>query len=170
MGQVIVLNLDYQYLNKISWKKAISLIYKGKVEVVKESAKVVKNFENTVKIAIPTVVRLLRLVRSIYRNKVPFSKRTVLIRDEYRCQYCGTETKRHLTLDHIVPKSRGGKTTFENCVGACSKCNSIKNNRTPSEAHMSLLKLPTEPTIMEFILIQMRNEGIMDLLRELGVY
>jgi len=168
MESVIVLNYDYQYLNKISWKRAVCLIYSGKAEVLKQTTKLVRNAEKTIALFIPLVLRLLRLVRAVYRQKVPFSRKNVMVRDGFKCQYCGGSED--LTVDHIVPKSRGGKTTFENCVAACKPCNSRKRNRTPSEAGVYPMSKPYEPTIMEFIMIQMRKENIDSFLKEIGVY
>jgi 5-methylcytosine-specific restriction endonuclease McrA len=169
MDAVVVLNYDYQYINKISWKKAVCLVYKGKAEVLKESRRLIRNAEKTVEIMVPKVLRLLKLVRVIYKQKVPFSKKNVLVRDNYTCQYCGTN-KVKLTIDHIVPRSRGGKTTFENCVAACRECNSRKGNKTPREAKMFPRSRPTEPTIMEFLRLQMKRERVDLFLKELGVY
>lgn len=169
MDAVVVLNYDYQYINKISWKKAICLVYKGKAEVLKESKRLIRNAEKTVEIMVPKVLRLLKLVRVIYKQKVPFSKKNVLVRDNHTCQYCGTNKVR-LTIDHIVPRSKGGKTTFENCVAACRECNSKKGNKTPREAKMFPRSRPTEPTIMEFLRLQMKRERVDKFLKEIGVY
>lgn len=79
-------------------------------------------------------------------NKVHFSRRMLYKRDEYTCQYCGCKPKSsELTLDHVQPKSRGGKTKFDNCVLACVECNSFKADRTPEEAKMKLLRKPKRP-------------------------
>lgn len=166
---VIVLNQDYQFLNKVSWQKAICLIYKGKAEILRHTKKVVRNAERTIEILIPKVLRLLKLVRAIYKQKVPFSRKNVMVRDGFMCQYCGVTGKR-LTIDHVIPKSRGGKTVFENCVSACKDCNSRKSNKTPREAKMFFRKQPQAPTIMEFLRLQMQRENIDKFLKELGVY
>lgn len=169
MNTVVVLNQDYQYLNKVSWQKAVCLMYKGKAEALKFTKEVIRNAEKTIEIYVPSVLRLLKLVRAIYKHKVPFSRRNVMVRDGFTCQYCG-DAKKRLTIDHVIPKSRGGKTIFENCVGACKKCNSKKSDRTPTEARMFLKKQPWAPTIMEFLRIQMKKENIDVFLKDLGVY
>ena len=168
MERTIVLDSNYSFLNVINWKRAICLMVKGKVEVLKYTDRVVSNAERTVQMKIPAVIKLIKIIRSLYRNRVPFSKRNVMVRDGFACAYCGSTIA--LTIEHILPVSRGGKSTFENCVAACTKCNSRKGNRTPSEAKMYLKKQPYAPTIAEFIKMRMEKLGIMDLLRELGVY
>ena len=105
----------------------------------------------------------------MFRVRVPFGKRNILIRDNFTCQYCGKKVKK-LTIDHIIPKSRGGETSFENCVSSCKECNNRKGMKTPREAGMSLMKVPTQPTIMEFYMQQMKSMGIDKLLMSLGVY
>ena len=118
---------------------------------------------------VPKVLRLLKLVRAVYKQKVPFSRKNIMVRDDFVCQYCGITGER-LTIDHVIPKSRGGKTNFENCVGACKTCNAKKANKTPREAKMFLKKQPYSPTIMEFLRMQMKKENIDTFLEELGVY
>lgn len=168
MERAVVLNSDYTFLNMVSWKKAIKLLVKEKAEVVKEGLKTVCNAEGTCQIKIPLILRLVKLVRSVYRNKVPFSRKNVMIRDGHKCQYCGATEQ--LSIDHIIPASRGGKSTYENCVACCVPCNLKKGNKTPNEIHMYLKKQPTEPTIMEFLRIKMQSLGVDSYLKELGVY
>lgn len=169
MESCIVLNADYTYINTVSWKKAIKLVINGKAEALKYSNKVLTNFENTIIMKVPSVMKLLKLVRTIYKTKVPFSKKNVLIRDGFKCLYCGSKSHR-LTIDHVVPVSRGGKSNFENCVAACRKCNNKKGSRTASEARMYLQKQPYAPTISEFIMIKIKSMGIYQTLKDLGVY
>jgi 5-methylcytosine-specific restriction endonuclease McrA len=114
-------------------------------------------------------MRLIKLIRTIYRTSVTFTKRNVLIRDRFKCAYCGSHGDR-LSIDHIIPKSRGGKMTFENCVAACKPCNLRKGGRTPNEAKMYLKVRPYQPTISEFLRLKFESLGIHDMLRELGVF
>lgn len=170
MERVVVLNSDYSFLNVVSWQKAIKMIVKKKVEVIKQSLKKVRNGDKTIEMLIPKVLRLIKMVRTIYRTRVPFSKKNVLVRDKYSCKYCGTKEGR-LTIDHVIPKSQGGKSSFENCVTSCKPCNNTKDDRTPSQAKMFFVgKPPWNPTIMEFLNIKMEALGVDELLRELGVY
>lgn len=186
MDKVIVLNSDYSFLNLVSWKTAMRLICKKKVEVLKETTKVLTDEFKTWAINIPLVVRLIKIVRTIYRTRVPFSKKNVLVRDNFTCQYCGEEfngkqKKRILNkegsyeslllnIDHIVPKSNGGTSNFENCVASCRICNNKKGNKTTKEAGMSLMRKAFQPTIMEFLILKMKALGIDDILKELDIY
>jgi 5-methylcytosine-specific restriction endonuclease McrA len=167
MTNVIVLNGDYSFLNTISWQKALKLLVKGKATVVKYADKAVRTAEGIV-MKLPAVMKLIKIVRTIYRTHIPFSKKNVLIRDNYTCQYCGTSNE--LTIDHVVPVSRGGKSIFENCVAACRECNGKKGNRLPKECNMFIKKSPVAPTISEFTRLKAMKVGIFDLLKELGVY
>ena len=167
MSRCIVLNGDFTFLNTVSWRRAIRLVMTGKTEVLKYTDRVLHCSDGK-EIPIPLVVRLIKVIRMIYKNRVPYSKRNVMVRDEYTCAYCGAT--QNLTIDHIIPSSRGGKTTFENCVTACQPCNNKKGNRTPSESHMFLRKQPHPPTISEFFRIKMKQLGVDDFLKELGVY
>ena len=139
MQNCVILNGDYSYLNTVSWQKAIKLIVKGKATVIKYTEVVVKTAEHVI-VKIPAVMKLMKIIRTIYRTKVPFSKKNVMVRDGFTCQYCGA--LKALTIDHVIPVSRGGKSTFENCVTACKDCNNKKSNKLPSEIFMYLKKQP----------------------------
>jgi len=167
MERVIILNGDYTYLNSVTWKRAIRLVIKGKTEVLKYGDEVLKLVDGSV-MKIPSVMKLMKVIRMIYKHKVPYSKKNIHTRDNHECAYCGSNTD--LTIDHVIPSSRGGKTTFENCVAACRKCNHKKGSRTPHEANMYLKKQPYAPTISEFFRIKMKQLGIEAYLKELGVY
>ena len=168
MERCVILNGDYTFLNIVSWKRAICLMIKQKAEVLKYSDKVLVNCEGKVITKIPIVMKLIKIIRMIYKNRVPFSKKNVLIRDKFRCGYCGS--RQQLTVDHVIPASQGGKTTFENCITACRSCNNKKGRRTPSEAKMYLSHQPYAPTISEFIALKMKQLGVDHILKELGVY
>jgi 5-methylcytosine-specific restriction endonuclease McrA len=163
----ILLNGDYSYLDQIDWKRAICLVFADKAKVLKYSDRMIKGVGKVFRA--PAVMVLIKVVRSVYRNRVPFNKKNVLVRDRYTCAYCGGKP-RNLTLDHIIPASRGGKTDFDNCVACCSACNSRKGARTPGEARMHLLKRPYQPTISEFIRIRLKQSGAYGYLQELGLY
>lgn len=167
MEAVVLLNSDFTPLGVIGWKKAVKLIAKKKVEVVKYGTHVVSNFEKTVVITIPLIIRLVKLIRTLWGKRVPFSKRTVIIRDNFTCAYCGKYSKTGMTIDHIIPKAQGGKSTFDNVVSCCLPCNNYKDNKTPAQAKMYLKIRPTTPTIMEFIIKQIRNIGLTETLNEL---
>jgi 5-methylcytosine-specific restriction endonuclease McrA len=157
MDRCIVLNGDYTFLNTVSWRRAVTLVMAGKTEVIKYADKVIR-LANGTTLKIPVLIKLMKIIRTIYRNKVPFSKRNVMVRDNYKCCYCGCCDE--LTIDHVIPSSRGGKTEFDNCITCCMKCNAKKGDRTPTEARMYLQKRPYAPTISEFFRIKMRQLGL----------
>ena len=167
MTQCVVLNADYSFLNVVDWKRAMCLLFKEKVKVLRYSSRTVRTGEGlTVKI--PAVIKLIKFIRMVYRSRVPFSKRNVLIRDGFKCAYC-RRAGSHLTLDHIVPRSRGGNTVFENCVAACKPCNHKKGNKTPSEAKMYPQVKAYQPTISEFLRRRVKLLGFDELLRDIGI-
>jgi len=168
MTQCVLLNADYSFLNLVNWKRAVCLMTKGKVEVVKDSPRTIRSCSG-VELKVPAVMRLIKLIRTIYRNRVTFTKRNVLIRDRFKCAYCGARREK-LSIDHIIPKSRGGKMTFENCVAACKPCNLKKGGRTPNEAKMYLNARPYQPTISEFLRLKFENLGIHEVLQELTLF
>jgi len=168
MNQCVLLNADYTFLNVVNWKRAMCLIVKGKVQVLKHSERIIRTAEG-IAIKVPAVMRLIKLIRALYRNRVPFSKKNILVRDGFKCAYCGNGKER-LTIDHIIPKSRGGRTTFENCVSSCKSCNNKKGDRTPSDAHMFLKVKAYQPTIAEFLRLKVQRLGINDVLRDFGIY
>lgn len=145
---VIVLNADFMFLNLVSWKRAIKLVLKDKVEIIKKSKEYVKAGNN--KIYIPMVVRLVNMVKHILRKKFTFSKKNVFIRDDYTCQYCGKVVSEP-TIDHVFPVSKGGKTTWENCVTSCKKCNNEKGNLSLKEFGKPLRTQPKKPSYMEIL-------------------
>lgn len=165
MAQCILLNADYSFLNVVSWRRAMCLVAKQKVEVLSYAKRSVGCVAG-IRRAVPAVMRLIKLIRTIYRARVPFSKRNVLIRDGFRCAYCGASGKR-LTVDHIVPRCRGGGNDFDNCVACCQGCNARKGGRTPREAHLQLRRRPYQPTISEFIRLKFASLGIDGILAEI---
>lgn len=162
--RVIVLNANYTFLNIIDWKKCMCLLEKGKVQIVKYSNAVISSMRGTIKI--PAVIRLIKLVRTIYKARVPYSKKNIYIRDGYRCTYCGA-TDRKLTIDHVKPKHKGGITSFENCVAACFECNNRKGHKTCQEAKMFPSSSLRQPTISEFIQMKIKVYGIGGVLDDL---
>jgi 5-methylcytosine-specific restriction endonuclease McrA len=163
----ILLNGDYTYLCLVDWRKAMRLVFADKVKVLKYSDSIIQGVGKVFRA--PAVLVLIKVVRSVYRSKVPFSKKNVLVRDRYACAYCGKKAG-PLTLDHVIPRSKGGKTDWENCVACCRACNTKKGAGTPREARMQLTRRPYQPTIMEFISIRLKQSGVYDFLVELGIY
>jgi len=161
---VILLNADYSFLNTIGWKKAMCLISKSKTEIIKYSNRVIRTARGEL-IKVPLVMRLIKFIRTLYKNRVPFSKKNVMIRDGLVCSYCGSSDKR-LTIDHVVPKSKGGKSSFENCIACCKNCNNKKGGRTCIEAKMFPHTKLTQPTISEFLRIRMLKLGVDSMIRD----
>jgi 5-methylcytosine-specific restriction endonuclease McrA len=143
MEQVLLLNISYEPLKIINWKKAINMLCLGKVEVIEEYNNEIHAISFTIKM--PSVVRLLTFVK---RDKTPvkFSRQNIYARDRYKCQYCGVKfPTEELTYDHILPKSKGGRTEWENIVTCCMVCNRKKGGRLPHEASMKLIRKPIQP-------------------------
>ncbi|MFN5513613.1 MAG: HNH endonuclease [Cyanobacteriota bacterium] len=138
MGKVLVLNASYEPLNITSWRRAVVLLLKGKAERLEHNGHYV--YED---FPLPTVIRLRQYVKIPYKE-IPLTRRNLLERDRHTCQYCDYKGEQ-LTLDHIIPRSRGGLDTWENLVTACVRCNVKKGNRTPKEANMLLSHPPRRP-------------------------
>ena len=140
MAKVLVLNASYEPLNITSWRRATVLLIKGKAEQVEHNGKYIyPGFP------LPTVIRLRHYVRVPYKE-IPLTRRNILHRDSHACQYCGY-TGDNLTLDHVIPRSRGGGDSWENIVTACVRCNVNKGSRTPNEAQLHLHHPPRKPYI-----------------------
>ena len=152
MNHVLVLNATYEPLNVVSVRRAVLLLLKEKAETV-EAAEAWWRSERT-SLQVPLVIRLVYFVRIPRRFALPLSRRTVLARDHYACQYCGVQPgKAGLTIDHVLPRSRGGETHWENVATACGPCNRRKGNRTPGEARMPLLRGPRRPRYLALALL-----------------
>lgn len=146
-GHVLVLNNDYRALSICSVERAIILVLLRKAELVESFPDRFVRAPSK-RFPWPSVVRLKRYVQVPYK-KVMLSRQNVFRRDKYRCQYCGD--KRDLTLDHVLPKSRGGRDTWKNLVTACNPCNNYKGDRTPKEADMALKRDPFRPSHVMFL-------------------
>ena len=138
---VLVLNGNYEPINVCRTRRAMGLILAGKATVLENGRGVIHTVSRTYER--PSVIRLAYVVRRP-RLRVQLSKREILRRDQYHCLYCGRKTDR-LTIDHVVPRHRGGEHRWENLVAACPQCNRRKGGRTVSEAHMQLRRTPHEP-------------------------
>ncbi len=145
---VLVLNQSYEPLTICRARRAIVLMYQGKAEMLEDGVGFVHSATNT--FPLPSVIRLGYMIRRPYRQR-KLTRFEVFHRDRYRCQYCGKET-RQLTLDHVLPRFRGGQHTWENVVSACMPCNRRKAGRTPKEARMTLNRTPNNPKGMAFLI------------------
>ena len=151
VNHVLVLNATYEPLNVVSVRRAVLLLLKEKAEII-EAAEAWWRSERLA-LQVPLVIRLVYYVRIPRRFGLPLSRRTVLARDHYTCQFCGAQLgKANLTIDHILPRSRGGETHWKNVATACGPCNRRKGNRTPEEAHMPLRRPPRRPRYLALAL------------------
>ncbi|MFF4405304.1 HNH endonuclease [Streptomyces sp. NPDC001262] len=142
MRETLVLNASFEPLATVSLRRAVVLVLQGKA-VVERAHPGLRVRGSAVEIPVPQVIRLCRYVRVPFRQRAPWSRRGVLVRDRHRCAYCG---QRATTVDHVVPRSHGGQDTWLNTVAACAADNHRKADRTPEQAGMRLLSRPFEPT------------------------
>ncbi len=144
---VLVLNQNYEPLNVCSVRRALNLVFCGKASSVEPGVGRVRTVSEA--FPVPSVVRLERYIRAP-RRRVVLSKRNVLKRDSYQCQYCGL-VDRKMTIDHVVPKKRNGPETWENLVAACTTCNARKGDRPLELVGLRLLRKPKRPNNVTFI-------------------
>jgi 5-methylcytosine-specific restriction endonuclease McrA len=146
--QVLVLNASYEPLNVTTVRRAHVLVYKGKAEVLEKLKEPLHSAADTY--PWPHVIRLVHYVRVPRAVQRKISRRALFARDGWQCVYCGT-TGGRLTLDHVVPRSRGGGSVWENVVTSCAPCNLRKGDRLLEEAEMELRHLPRAPAPVLFI-------------------
>lgn len=144
MTHALLLSAGFEPIKILPWKKAVTLVLLEKVEVLEAYSVFIHS--PSVTLALPAVVKLNRFIKPIPR-RVKFSRQNLFHRDNYTCQYCHKNfTPQQLTYDHVVPRSRGGKTSWTNIVTSCKKCNLKKGNKPLSTFHYPLLKQPVEPS------------------------
>lgn len=146
-NQVLVLNQNYEPLNVCSWRRAVSLLCLGKAIALEHDTQVVHG-PNT-ELLLPTVVRLANPIRRPL-PELKLSRRAVLARDGNTCQYCG-HSSRDLTIDHVIPRQKGGPASWDNLVACCMKCNNKKGSKTLREADMALLRKPRRPRFIPYL-------------------
>ncbi|MEV5507316.1 HNH endonuclease [Streptomyces orinoci] len=149
MRQTLVLNASFEPLAAVSPHRAVVLVLQNKA-VVEQARPGLRWRAAAVEVPVPQVIRLRRYVRVPFRQRAPWSRRGVLVRDGHRCAYCG---RRATTVDHVVPRSHGGGDTWLNTVAACAEDNHRKADRTPEQAGMRLLTRPFEPTPSDALLL-----------------
>jgi 5-methylcytosine-specific restriction endonuclease McrA len=142
---VLVLNYTYEPLHFTNAKRAVTLLLSGKAESVETSPRVIRSPSRS--FALPAVIRLAAYIRKPFLDRVAFNKKNILRRDGYTCQYCSRRGEK-LTVDHVIPRSRGGQTTWTNVVAACLRCNLLKGNRTLAEARLRLVREPFHPQFL----------------------
>lgn len=146
--KTLLLNSSYEVLSFIPERKVFKLLFKDKVEVI-------SNWDDTIvwgrsKIKHPSIVRLINHVRRNYLNS-NFSRKALVKRDRSTCQYCNKKLfASQITIDHILPRAKGGITSFTNCVVCCQICNNIKGDKLLEQTNMKLLKRPAHPTFSSY--------------------
>src|SRR6476661_2966151 len=151
MSKVLVLNATYEPISFVTLKRAVVLLLKEKAEVIESNVERKLRAEKT-SFPYPVVIRLVSYVPVPRFFNLPLSRRSLLSRDNYMCQYCGT-TEMPLTMDHVIPKSRGGKTEWTNVVAACVNCNRRKGNKMPVDAKMIPRNKPAKPGYIAVVLL-----------------
>ena len=136
--KVLVLNSTFAPLNITSWKRAMILMYKGKASGIVYDGCMING-----RYRLPEVIKLIQYVPMPYKEAA-LSRKNIYLRDNYTCRYCG-KTGGELTIDHVVPKSKGGRETWENMVVCCARCNNRKGDQTPEQAGMGLKTMPYRP-------------------------
>lgn len=140
MVRALILNATYEPLSVVPSRRAVVLVARGRATVVVPRDEVWH--AATISIPVPSVVKLNSYIKVPYERTIPVSRRAVFGRDGHRCQYCGAPAE---SLDHILPRSRGGGHTWDNVVACCRRCNIGKGDRLPSEVGLHLIRRPTAP-------------------------
>ncbi len=148
MTRALVLNATYEPLCVVPSRRALLLVLNDKAETIESTGRVVRSERH--EFAEPSVVRLSRYVRVPHPRRRALNRRAVFLRDDHTCQYCGGVAE---SIDHVIPKSRGGEHTWENVVAACKRCNSAKRDRLLHETTMRLASPPSSPAfVARFVL------------------
>ena len=148
MRSALVLNASYQPLSVVSTQRATCLVLAEKADLVEDHGEVIRSESLTV--PSPSVIRLRYMVKVPYVRRTALSRRAIFARDDYRCQYCG---ERADSIDHVLPRSRGGRHIWENVAAACRPCNLVKRDRTPDEAGMRLARPCRAPRATAWVVV-----------------
>lgn len=158
MQSTLLLAASYEPIDVISWKDAIRLMTLGKAEIIEEYDKDIRSMYLVIKM--PAVVRLIGSFKK-RKSQVKFSRVNIYTRDKYKCQYCAKKgSMKDFTFDHVLPRSRGGKTNWTNIATCCRDCNSKKRDRTPEEAGMRLLNKPERPKWLPSVTIRLSKQPV----------
>jgi 5-methylcytosine-specific restriction endonuclease McrA len=156
LRRVLLLNVTYEPLTTVALHRAVGLVLAEKAEILHNEASGLVLHSATVKLAVPSVIRLRRFVRVPHRNRVPLTRAALMRRDGYLCAYCGAAAD---TIDHVIPRSRGGAHAWENCVASCTKCNHRKADRLIEELGWTLRWDPLAPRGTHWRLIGAARDG-----------
>jgi 5-methylcytosine-specific restriction endonuclease McrA len=148
-AKVLILNQTFEPLQVCSARRAVILLFTGKAERVEDTSRLIRS--PSMALWLPSVIRLHRFVRKPAQPSIAFNKKNILKRDAHTCQYCGRNGGERMTIDHVIPKSLGGRTVWENVVSACRACNLKKGNKVLEEAGMHLLRRPTKPVSIFYL-------------------
>ena len=143
-----MLNATYEPLCVVPVRRAVVLVLKAKAEVVLQRDEWLHS--ERMEFPVPSVIRLVSFVRVPYRARAPLSRRSVFVRDDHRCQYCGAPAE---NIDHIVPRSKGGQHVWENVVASCRPCNAVKEDRHLADTHLKLRRAPFAPKETIWIIV-----------------
>lgn len=148
MRSALVLNATYEPLSVVPCRRAVCLVLSDKADVVEHDGTEIRSASTSV--PSPLVIRLRYVVKVPYHRRTSLSRRAVFARDEHRCQYCGGAAD---SIDHVMPRSRGGLHIWENVAAACRRCNLDKRDRTPDEAGMRLARAPKAPRELAWVTV-----------------
>ena len=148
MRSALVLNATYEPLSVVSARRAVCLVLADKAEVIHHDGTAIHSARMSV--PTPLVIRLRYVVKVPYHRRTTLSRRAVFARDDHRCQYCGGHAD---SIDHVVPRSKGGPHEWENVAAACRPCNLRKRDRTPDEANMRLARAPRAPRELAWVVV-----------------
>jgi 5-methylcytosine-specific restriction endonuclease McrA len=154
--RVLLLNITYEPLTTVGLHRAVCLVLGEKAEVVHDNSEGRVLHSASVMLVAPSVIRLRRYIRVPHRSRVPLTRAALMRRDNYLCAYCGTKAE---TIDHVVPRSRGGTHTWENCVASCMRCNHRKADRLIDELGWTLRCAPVVPHGAHWRLIGAAHDG-----------
>ncbi|OON74064.1 HNH endonuclease [Streptomyces tsukubensis] len=159
MRDTLVLNASFEPLSTVTLNRAVVLVLQDKA-VVEQAHPGLRVRAASMELPLPRVIRLSRYVRVPFRRRAPWSRRGVLVRDRHKCAYCG---RRATTVDHVIPRSRGGGDTWLNTVACCAEDNHRKADRTPEQAGMPLLRMPFEPSPADAMLLSLARADLLAL-------
>jgi 5-methylcytosine-specific restriction endonuclease McrA len=140
--RVLLLNITYEPLTTVGLHRAVCLVLGDKADVVHSDTAGLELHSSSTRLAVPSVIRLRRYVRLPHRSRVPLTRAALMRRDNYLCAYCGTKAD---TIDHVIPRSRGGQHCWENCVASCTRCNHRKADHLIDELGWTLTRDPAAP-------------------------
>jgi 5-methylcytosine-specific restriction endonuclease McrA len=148
MRRALVLNATYEPLSVVPARRAVCLVLAEKAEVLHDDDGLVRSAQLVLRT--PLVIRLRYMVKVPYHRRTTMSRRAVFARDAHQCQYCGGHAD---SIDHVMPRSRGGQHVWENVAAACRPCNLRKRDRTPEEAEMRLMRMPRPPRELAWVVV-----------------